>query len=269
MALLPWTVLLAASFAESRQAWKERRWRDSPALLFACWAVLTLVFFSISKSKLPGYGLPSIPPIILLLTRAVSLRLHSGGPGIRWIGVVSGVTLLSIAGATLAEIHKIPFQVDYSPPGPLSIVVLTVGFCGIVATLLGAFKKTIPALLLSVVVFLGAVAFSLTGDAAWSLDKGISCRMAASYARDLSDGQLFTFGLRRADRYGLSFYLHREVQEWVANERQKGWILTNYEGQERLSRLGLTCFPMRRGAPIAICENQKLADSPPRSGQLQ
>ncbi|HEV1992885.1 MAG TPA: phospholipid carrier-dependent glycosyltransferase, partial [Candidatus Acidoferrum sp.] len=264
LALLPWATLAPLLFADAWRAWSENRWRSSPALLFTCWAVLTLVFFSISKSKLPGYVLPAIPPIVLLLTRAASLRLRSAGPGSRWIGIVSRMTIFCIAGATLAEIDKIPFQVDYSPPGPLGIVIVTLGFSGIIASILGAFKKTVPALSLSVAVFLGAIVFSLTGDAVWSLDKGISSRVAASYAwettRNSPDRQILVRGLPRAERYGLSFYLHRELQEWTPNERQHGWVLTNYEGQEGLRQLGLTCPPMRRGAPIAICEEDGLAD---------
>jgi 4-amino-4-deoxy-L-arabinose transferase-like glycosyltransferase len=271
VALLPWSALLAASFAESWRVWREDSWRNSPGILFACWALFTLVFFSISKSKLPGYVLPSISPIVLLLARAASLRMHRGGPGNRWVGIASGVTLLIIAGTTLAEMDKIPVQIDYSPPVPLGIVVLTVGFCGIAASLLGALKKSVPALSLSVAVYVGAVLFSLTGDAAGSLDKGISPRVAASYARETfgssPDGQILTYGIRRADRYGLSFYLHRELQDWTPNERRHAWVLANYEGQERLRQLGLKCPPMERGAPIAICEDQELAGSLPRGGQ--
>jgi len=264
VALLPWTVLLAAPFAEAWRACKENHWRDSPAMLFVCWSVLIFVFFSISESKLPGYVLPSIPPIVFLLARSVSLRVHSSDPGNRWIGIVSGVTLLSIAGATLAGIDRIPFQVDYSPPGPLGIVIMAVGLFGIVASLLGGLKKTVAALSLCLVTILGALVFSLTGDAGWSLDEGISPRVAASFAwettRESPTRQIFTYGLRRADNYGLNFYLHRELQEWNTNERQHGWILTNHPGQQRLSRFGLNCFPMRRGEPIAICVDQDLPD---------
>ena len=271
IALLPWAPLLAKLFAETWRAWKEHRWRTSPALLFSCWAALPLVFFSISRSKLPGYALPAIPPIIVLLARALSLRAREGRPGGRWIGIVSGLTLLSLAGATLAELDKIPFQVDYSPLGPLGFVIVALGLCGVVVALLDALKKTVSALLLSVIVFLGAVLFSITGDAEWSLDKGISSRVAGNYAfestRDSPDGQTFTFGLRRADRYGLSFYLHRELQEWTPSERQNGWVLTNYASQERLRQLGLDCPPMRRGTPIAICKYRGLADRLPNSGQ--
>jgi len=155
---LPWAALLAASFADSWRARKERRWCDPSTLLFICWAVLTLVFFSISKSKLPGYVLHPSRDCFAAHTRRLTSRAQ-GGPGSRWIGIVSGVTLLCIAGVTLAQIRKIPFQVDYSPPEPLGNIVLAVGFCGIVASLMGALNKSVPALLLSVIVFLGQVVF--------------------------------------------------------------------------------------------------------------
>jgi 4-amino-4-deoxy-L-arabinose transferase-like glycosyltransferase len=271
LALLPWAPLLAAPVAEAWQAWKQKAELGSPWLLFACWAVIPLVFFSISKSKLPGYVLPSILPIVLILSRAVSCRVHRAEPRSRWIGIVSGATLLCIAGVVLAEIDKIPFQVDYSPPGPLSFVILGVGLCGVVALLLGAFKKTVPALLLSVVTLLCGIVFSLTGDAIWSLDQGISCRVAASFAwkttRQSPARQIFTYGLSRADDFGLNFYLHRELQEWSANERTHGWVLTNYLGQQRLNQFGLTCPPMRRGEPIAICLDRDLSDTLPNSRQ--
>jgi 4-amino-4-deoxy-L-arabinose transferase-like glycosyltransferase len=271
LALLPWVTLIGAVLTDAWRAWSENRWRNSPALLFACWAAFTLVFFSISKSKLPGYVLPAILPIVVLLTRGISNRTRRGEPGSRWIGIVSGGTLLSIAGVTLAELGKIPFQVDYSPSGPLGFVIVAVAFCGVVVAILGALKKTVAALFLSVVALLGTVVFSLTGDAEWSLDKGVSPRTAANFARestkDSTDREILIYGVRRTDQYGLSFYLHRELKEWTPGERQHGWVLTTYHGEERLRQLGLNCPPMRRGEPIAICEDQGLADGHPSGGQ--
>jgi len=273
LALLPWTAFLAAPIKRSWKAWKERRLPNSQSLLFACWAAFPLAFFSISKSKLPGYVLPSIPPIVLLLTRTVSIHLSRTVPGNRWIGIASGVTLVSIAGATLAELNKIPFQLDYSPPAPLGAIIVTVAFCGIVASFLGALKKTVPALLLCVVVLLAAIVFSLSGDALWSLDKGISSRTAASFAweslKDSSNRQIFVYGLRRANVYGLNFYLHRDLQNWTPNQHQPGWILTNYEGRDRLTQLGLACLYMRRGEPIAICQEKELAVRLAGSGEAK
>jgi 4-amino-4-deoxy-L-arabinose transferase-like glycosyltransferase len=46
-----------------------RRWRtwDRRILYLACWALFPLVFFSFSHSKLPGYILPCIAPLALLV----------------------------------------------------------------------------------------------------------------------------------------------------------------------------------------------------------
>jgi len=59
-ALLPWTPLLASL--------RRRDWaRDARASFLMAWAVSTIVFFSISTNKLPGYILPALPAICALL----------------------------------------------------------------------------------------------------------------------------------------------------------------------------------------------------------
>jgi hypothetical protein len=54
--------------------------RPSPTtILLLCWPFFCLVFFSVSKSKLPGYILPAVPTIGLLLARSyvgLSARLE-------------------------------------------------------------------------------------------------------------------------------------------------------------------------------------------------
>src|SRR5208337_2374591 len=70
VAFLPWTLALVWSALHGVfYAWPKHRPSDATLLAF-CWAIFCLVFFSISKSKLPGYILPSIPPIGLLFSRA-------------------------------------------------------------------------------------------------------------------------------------------------------------------------------------------------------
>jgi len=48
----------------------------------------------------------------------------------------------------------------------------------------------------------------------------VAAQLRAGDRQRFTDRQILTYGLPRADRYGLSFYLHRELQEWTANERQ-------------------------------------------------
>ena len=73
LALLPWTVLLWPTWREGLRLQREKSWAGSPGFFFACWAVCPIVFFSFSQSKLPGYILPAIPPLALLL-RAIALH---------------------------------------------------------------------------------------------------------------------------------------------------------------------------------------------------
>jgi 4-amino-4-deoxy-L-arabinose transferase-like glycosyltransferase len=78
--LMPWTVIairaLVAAMSDSIAEWKVRinpkrylghfRAGDAFPEFLVLWALFPIIFFSFSKSKLPGYILPSIPPITIL-----------------------------------------------------------------------------------------------------------------------------------------------------------------------------------------------------------
>lgn len=76
VAFLPWTTaLLWATFAGGRKFFAPQKIsRFSLFLLF--WACFCLVFFSVSRSKLPGYVLPAFPAIAALLSVALA-RIRS------------------------------------------------------------------------------------------------------------------------------------------------------------------------------------------------
>src|SRR5262249_35262786 len=77
LAMLPWTVFALPALVEAgRSAIKRLRGVAEPfadpveddgmtGFLFA-WTIVPIVFFSISRSKLPGYILPAIPAAVLL-----------------------------------------------------------------------------------------------------------------------------------------------------------------------------------------------------------
>jgi 4-amino-4-deoxy-L-arabinose transferase-like glycosyltransferase len=78
--LMPWTVIAIRALVEAMQAsiaeWKVRlnpkrylghtRAGDAFPEFLVLWALFPIVFFSFSQSKLPGYILPSIPPLTVL-----------------------------------------------------------------------------------------------------------------------------------------------------------------------------------------------------------
>ncbi|MGA7338944.1 MAG: glycosyltransferase family 39 protein, partial [Terracidiphilus sp.] len=99
LAIMPWTVVAVRALADgiltSVAEWRLRRASDAkpnrkinrpgdafPEFL-VLWALIPIVFFSFSQSKLPGYVLPAIPPIAILTGDFLFRRR---GPGLnRWI----------------------------------------------------------------------------------------------------------------------------------------------------------------------------------------
>jgi len=71
--LFPWSGWLPALLPSFplRRSLDWRSW-DRGALFLTCWAVFPVLFFSLSGSKLPGYILPSLPPVALLLGRRLA-----------------------------------------------------------------------------------------------------------------------------------------------------------------------------------------------------
>src|SRR6202050_4802815 len=69
--MLPWTVLLIPAAQEGLRLWREKTWLRSPGFFFACWAIFPILFFSASQSKLPGYILPALPALPLILSVAM------------------------------------------------------------------------------------------------------------------------------------------------------------------------------------------------------
>ncbi|WP_343732834.1 glycosyltransferase family 39 protein [Duganella sp.] len=65
-AAMPWMALAPASLAAAR---RKLAGRFQPLLLLAIWIVFILAFFSYSSSKLPGYMLPVLPALALLIGR--------------------------------------------------------------------------------------------------------------------------------------------------------------------------------------------------------
>jgi 4-amino-4-deoxy-L-arabinose transferase-like glycosyltransferase len=95
--LMPWTVIavraLAAAMQDSIAEWKVRlnpkhylghpRAGDAFPEFLVLWALLPIVFFTFSKSKLPGYILPAVPPITILTGDYLNRIRRVGLP--RWL----------------------------------------------------------------------------------------------------------------------------------------------------------------------------------------
>jgi 4-amino-4-deoxy-L-arabinose transferase-like glycosyltransferase len=95
IALMPWTIIAIRALIDSVQIsiaeWKVRhnpqrylghtRAGDAFPEFLVLWALLPIFFFSLSGSKLPGYILPSIPPLTILTADYLNRIRREGMPG--------------------------------------------------------------------------------------------------------------------------------------------------------------------------------------------
>jgi 4-amino-4-deoxy-L-arabinose transferase-like glycosyltransferase len=67
----PWSIFLLWAGWNRLKRWKEIRLEQNrPALFLLTWSVVTFVLFSLSQSQLPGYFLPAIVPLGVLMAKA-------------------------------------------------------------------------------------------------------------------------------------------------------------------------------------------------------
>ncbi|WP_426196897.1 lipid IV(A) 4-amino-4-deoxy-L-arabinosyltransferase [Pseudomonas sp. NFXW11] len=92
---LPWAALLPGTLI---QAWKDKRQPASGFLLL--WLVLPLVFFSLSRGKLPTYIMPCLLPLAVLMGNALIERIKAAKT--REIRLNSLLNLLLGVGALVA-----------------------------------------------------------------------------------------------------------------------------------------------------------------------
>ncbi len=145
LSLMPWTIIsltaLGSAIRESFAEWRARRAKhhymgfqragDAFPEFLVLWAVLPILFFSLSDSKLPGYILPSVPPLTILTGDYLN-RIRE--KGLRpWLLIAHAI----LAGALTTSILLVPLYIQLPDHTPLpSRAVLAAGMSGIAAAML-------------------------------------------------------------------------------------------------------------------------------------
>jgi 4-amino-4-deoxy-L-arabinose transferase-like glycosyltransferase len=238
LATMPWTVIAVRALVDgvltSVAEWRLRHSRNgSPPVsrpgdafpeFLVLWALIPIVFFSFSQSKLPGYILPSIPPIAILTGDFLYRRRHIGLN--RWMliahaafcGVMTVAVLLLpwfvAHGAVVPPAHALVAALLSAFGAALLILVVTKGYG--VARL----RLVTCAVLVVLVIFLYGVGpfFSIPAVGASKrvihlLDRSYSARPLAEKLATIAPQSepIAVFRVRRDVEFGLSFYRNSEV----------------------------------------------------------
>jgi len=92
-----WSLLLPESIVA---AWKEKKRWSRADRLFVVWAIVVVIFFSISQSKLPGYILTAVMALGILTARVFTMALNNNtgrAARILWHGTIPLLLLSTIA----------------------------------------------------------------------------------------------------------------------------------------------------------------------------
>jgi 4-amino-4-deoxy-L-arabinose transferase-like glycosyltransferase len=226
--LMPWTVIamralvdaVQASLAEWKASLNPRRYLahtrtgDAFPEFLVLWAVFPIVFFTFSKSKLPGYILPSIAPVTILTGDYLNRVRKVGLP--KWLLWSHGAACALLVFVLVLS----PQHMEYETLVP-SARWLEIAGAAAVATLLlvvllirwGGIAQVRNATLIPVV---GMMIF-LLGFYGKELDLNYSARpLAREMARDDPGVRLVAVhDVRRDMVYGLAFYRNEEPIEYA------------------------------------------------------
>ncbi|MHC8354067.1 lipid IV(A) 4-amino-4-deoxy-L-arabinosyltransferase [Pseudomonas sp. LB3P81] len=256
---LPWVALLPPAL---RQAWQTRRQANIAFLLL--WLLMPLLFFSLSKGKLPSYILPCLLPLALLLGNALAdrLRLEQG----RALGV-NGLLNLLLGLTTLLALVYLQLKKPLYHHELHSLVLVFVGLIGwIMANLLQAFRPlqcwAAPAFgsLLLIGVLPAAMPEAVVANKMpdqFVLEHAQELGEAGTLlSNDLGAASALAWRLKRPDvalyntigelKYGLAYPDGAQqrvdpdrVQQWMHDARQNGsvGVLMRVKGEDELREI--------------------------------
>jgi len=228
VSIIEWRIRHARTGTETAKKIGVSRPGDAFPEFLVLWALIPIVFFSLSHSKLPGYILPSLPPITILTG---DYLFRARGRGLqRW--VLLGHALL--VGVVTAAVLLLPWFVSHGtkqmPPAHASIVALVSALSATVLILLVVQRWGVERLrvatcsvMVILLLFLYGVGpfYGIPGLAAGKrtidlLDRSYSARPLAERIATIvpSSETVAVFRARRDMEYGLAFYRNHEVANY-------------------------------------------------------
>jgi 4-amino-4-deoxy-L-arabinose transferase-like glycosyltransferase len=233
VAFLPWTAGMLASLVDSRS-------RCSLNAFFLGCGLFPILFFTMSRSKLPGYILPAVPPLAWLLVNTTQARL-ARQPHRNFVILAYAITFVLLAITVLRFAAGPGLGSDVgNPPWTTGIWLLPL-LAGILGGALAAKHHAVPALcVLQVGVVLAT--WSLSLGLTW-MDPQLSARGVIAASRMnvewLRSADVFVYDLPRGIHYGLNFYLGRDISDWTPGSR--GLVFSSWKGVSRLHAQGFVC----------------------------
>lgn len=251
LALMPWTIVALRALVDSIQIsiaeWKVRhkpqryvghsRAGDAFPEFLVLWALFPIVFFSFSGSKLPGYILPSVPPLTILTADYLNRIRRHGMPGwLLWSHAMLCALLVFVL--VLAPQHM-KYETLVPSPGWLAVAIASAAGMGALVWFIirrWGIAQTRNATLIPVLASL----IFLLGFHGKDLDLNYSARpLAAEMARQAPEIKLVAVqDIKRDMDYGLAFYRNEPLIHYGSDgvPRQQHLLVIRTNDTEGLNR---------------------------------
>src|ERR1700728_3423969 len=242
LALMPWSVIAIRALVDAIQLsiaeWRARlakhhyightRWGDAFPEFLVLWTLFPIVIFSLSRSKLPGYILPSIPPLTILTGDYLNRLRHKGLDG--WLLVLHG----GLSAITIILVLLLPWHIAHPgvvPPVNILLPALSSGFATallilIVVARFGVKRLRVVTMVPLVIMlffifgvgpFFGLPAISSTKKNIRLLDAAYSPRPLAAIISQIAkpNEDIAVYRVRRDVEFGLSFYRNHQIENYL------------------------------------------------------
>jgi hypothetical protein len=275
LSLTPWAVIAIAAFSDAVRGsiaeWRARRAKghymgtfragDAFPEFLVLWALVPIVFFSFSQSKLPGYILPSIPPLTILTGDYLNRMRERGLKA--WLLIPHAL----LTGLLTAFVILLPLHLQHPeamPPASAVIAGAMTAFAAAVFILITVYRFGLKRLRIATMVplvimllylfgigpFFGIHAIAGTKRNITLIDLTYSARPLAKIIDEIlpPGGTVAVYRVRRDVEYGLSFYRNHEVVNYEHDgvPRQQHLLIVRGSYVDQLNHLlqGRTYEPL-------------------------
>jgi 4-amino-4-deoxy-L-arabinose transferase-like glycosyltransferase len=242
-AFLPWAILLSLSAAFGILRIGRERIVSPATALLCCWSLFCLLFFSISKSKLPGYILPAVPPIALLMVQAFLRTVPLSTKYFRWFQALWGF-LLAVAADFLffylGRTHSSEITARASRNAGLILATFALANL-LLATYWTRFESRIPIARFCTLPLLLLTLFVPKMLPGLFLYDPSGRTLAFEIVAQRLPADLYVGPMHRGQHFSLNFYLHREVETWDKENPKAGFLLMGSKFCQELMKPPWTC----------------------------
>jgi 4-amino-4-deoxy-L-arabinose transferase-like glycosyltransferase len=213
--MAPWTPLMALWLPPLREIARGTRAISPVEIRLAAWAAVPLLFYTASVGKQPRYVLPVLPPLAILLARAIARHVadrRRGEPArlLRAAGTASGL-LLALCALGLWNLRPVLVAALHSGPGAAALCIAAAAALIIVCALAR------PAWLPPVLAAAALVTLLLVQLTVFRAPRPEPVeQLAAAIARDRQPGE--AVAAYRIFVRNLIFYTHAKQTEIFADE---------------------------------------------------